>query len=206
MKNDHGFFIPDYEYLVDLKGMLNYLGLKISKYFVCLYCNGTGKSFHSVSSTRHHMVSKGHCKIRYEVDEHFEEFEDFYDFDLNTVDSDDSWEEISSVGSSQGLSEKSLESGHQAVGPTITSDFSQLILPSGVKVGHRSLQLYYRQSLKTSKFGSTKPMLSRQEREIVSYAHKSSKKLMQNHINFRLKMGIKGNNQKHHRSTLGFST
>lgn len=192
MINDHDFFIPDYEYLVDLKGLITYLGLKISNYFVCLYCNGSGKSFHSVSSIRHHMISKGHCKLKYEAEEDFEEFEDFYDFDSD-------WEEV-------GSGEEDGSSDLQPDVPIISSDSSQLILPSGVRVGHRSLQLYYRQSLKATSTGSKKTFLSRQDREIIDYAHKSSKKAMQNHISYRLKMGLKGNNQKHHRSTLGFST
>jgi pre-60S factor REI1 len=196
MINDHDFFIPDYEFLVDLKGFLKYLGLKISNYFICLHCNGSGKSFHSVSSTRHHMVSKGHCKIKYDSKDDFEEFEDFYDFDLN---SDGSWEEVS-VNSHEDVQEE------EVVGPIISNDNTELILPTGIRVGHRSLQVYYKQSLKATTSRRQKIVMTREQREAIDYAHKSSKSVMKNHINYRLKMGLKANNQKHHRDTLGYST
>jgi hypothetical protein len=182
MINDHHFFIPDYEYLVDLKGFLKYLGLKISNYYICLYCNGSGKSFYSTISTRHHMVSKGHCKIRYESEDDFEEYQDFYDFSESSVDSEPLMD-----------------------GPIISEDNTELILPTGARVGHRSLQVYYRQSLRTTKPG-IKIRMTKEQREAIDYAHKSNKTLMRDHVNYRLVMGMKNNNQKHHRSTLGYST
>ena len=53
----HSFFIPDIEYLVDLEGLIQYLGEKISIGNVCLYCNGKGKGFHSLGAIQKHMVS-----------------------------------------------------------------------------------------------------------------------------------------------------
>lgn len=82
MHREHGFFIPDAEYLTDAVGMLTYLGLKITKGFMCLYCDERGKQFHSAEAVRKHMVNKSHCKLRYGDGEGTaeEELEDFYDF------------------------------------------------------------------------------------------------------------------------------
>ena len=44
MLKDHGFFVPDIEYLIDIDGLLKYLGAKISLGHICLYCNGRGKT------------------------------------------------------------------------------------------------------------------------------------------------------------------
>lgn len=59
MSDDHSFFIPDIEYLVDLKGLLIYLGEKICQGFMCLWCNDSGKNFHSIESAQAHMIDKG---------------------------------------------------------------------------------------------------------------------------------------------------
>lgn len=82
MHREHGFFIPDAEYLKDPTGLLTYLGLKITKGYMCLYCDERGKQFHSVEAVRKHMINKSHCKLRYGDGEGIaeEELEDFYDF------------------------------------------------------------------------------------------------------------------------------
>lgn len=59
MSDIHSFFIPDIEYLVDLKGLLIYLGEKICQGFMCLWCNDSGKNFHSIESAQAHMIDKG---------------------------------------------------------------------------------------------------------------------------------------------------
>lgn len=52
----HSFFIPDIEFLVDVEGLIQYLGEKISIGNVCLYCNGRGKGFHTLEAVQKHMV------------------------------------------------------------------------------------------------------------------------------------------------------
>lgn len=59
MSDIHSFFIPDIEYLVDMKGLLVYLGEKICQGFMCLWCNDSGKNFHSIESAQAHMIDKG---------------------------------------------------------------------------------------------------------------------------------------------------
>jgi len=49
----HGLFIPEKEYLTDLRGLIIYLGEKIGVGNLCIYCE---KSFTSAEGARAHMV------------------------------------------------------------------------------------------------------------------------------------------------------
>jgi pre-60S factor REI1 len=80
MHTAHSFFIPDADYLVDLSGLLTYLGEKIAVGNVCIYCNGKGREFRTLDAVRKHMLDKGHCKIAYEKSKDQLEISDFYDF------------------------------------------------------------------------------------------------------------------------------
>ncbi|XVF04857.1 hypothetical protein REPUB_Repub05bG0121400 [Reevesia pubescens] len=55
MHQFHGFFIPDVEYLNDPEGLLTYLGLKVKRDFMCLYCNERCHPFTSLEAVRKHM-------------------------------------------------------------------------------------------------------------------------------------------------------
>ena len=59
--------------------MIRYLGDKVSRYHMCLLCNGRGKAFHSTEAVRNHMCEKGHCFVEYEEQGQIE-LEEFYDF------------------------------------------------------------------------------------------------------------------------------
>ncbi|KAI8515485.1 hypothetical protein Bbelb_062980 [Branchiostoma belcheri] len=109
MTVEHSFYIPDVEYLVDLEGLIKYLGEKVGGAFFCLYCNEKGRTFYSLEAAQGHMRDKGHTKMLMEGDAMLE-YADFYDF-------------------------------------RITDDDTQLVLPSGSRVGHRALQRYWRQNL-----------------------------------------------------------
>ncbi|KAI5062915.1 hypothetical protein GOP47_0021462 [Adiantum capillus-veneris] len=80
MHQQHGFFLPDAEYLSDPQGLLSYLGMKVTKDFMCLYCEGHGKQFSSLEAVRKHMISKSHCKLRYGDEDQEEGLDNFYDF------------------------------------------------------------------------------------------------------------------------------
>lgn len=80
MSTTHSFFIPDAEYLVNLTGLITYLGEKIAVGNVCLYCNGKGREFRTLDAVRKHMVDKSHCKIAYDAEVDRLEISDFYDF------------------------------------------------------------------------------------------------------------------------------
>lgn len=143
----HGLYIPERTYLVDKEGLLSYLGEKIGFGNVCLVCSYQGRNLEAV---REHMHTKRHMKIPYEVEDEKLEISDFYDF-TSTYDSlpsgskdeeDGEWEDVS---------------GEEDAGDSDDSDFeapdgivdlgTELLLPTGAVVGHRSMARYYRQHL-----------------------------------------------------------
>ncbi|KAI8394226.1 C2H2 type zinc-finger-domain-containing protein [Radiomyces spectabilis] len=136
MTTTHSFFIPDIEFLVDLRGLVRYLGEKISVGNLCLYCNGKGRGLRSLEAVRAHMIDKGHCKIAYEEDDDAAELVDFYDFSSSYPQLDG--EEVDADADLSALTQ-SLQ---------LADDEMSLVLPSGAIVGHRALKRYYDQSLK----------------------------------------------------------
>ncbi|XP_014956824.4 cytoplasmic 60S subunit biogenesis factor ZNF622 isoform X2 [Ovis aries] len=132
MTKVHSFFIPDVEYLSDLKGLIKYLGEKVGVGKICLWCNERGKSFYSTEAVQAHMSDRSHCKLFTDGDALLE-FADFYDFrssypDHKEGEDHDETEELPS--------EKTLDYDDETM---------ELILPSGARVGHRSLMRYYKQ-------------------------------------------------------------
>jgi len=93
MKSKHSFYIPDRELLVDLPGLLSYLGEKVVLANLCLYCPNGGREFGDLTAVRKHMVDKSHCKMAYETDEDRAELADFYDFKGDS-DNGSEWEEV----------------------------------------------------------------------------------------------------------------
>ncbi|CEM11799.1 unnamed protein product [Vitrella brassicaformis CCMP3155] len=77
MGQHYSFFIPDAEYLVDIKGLLRFLGGKVFERHQCLYCN---KVFSSLSAVRDHMLAKGHTQVGIDNEEILAEIEPFYDY------------------------------------------------------------------------------------------------------------------------------
>ncbi|XVF19363.1 hypothetical protein REPUB_Repub11eG0104400 [Reevesia pubescens] len=88
MHKFHGFFIPDVEYLNDPESLLTYLGLKVKRDFMCLYCNERCHPFTSLEAVRKHMAAKGHYKVHYGDNDEDEEveLEEFYDYSSSYVD------------------------------------------------------------------------------------------------------------------------
>ena len=76
MDSIHGFFLPEEQYLIDLEGMMDYLGFKVGAGSTCLWCN---KQFTTLHGVRLHMLSKDHCKIFYDQ-ERAAEFREYYDY------------------------------------------------------------------------------------------------------------------------------
>ena len=190
MARSHGFFIPDAEYLVDLPGLITYLGEKVAIGNVCLYCNGKGREFRSIHAVRKHMIDKSHCKLAYDTDKDRLEMSDFYDFSSSypigsfksrskrlkknpithptplpsaptqpesvTVDDDpDQWED-------EDEENVTIQDGELVYDEVSASDEGELelpddqitygdspfelVLPSGARIGHRSMVRYYKQS------------------------------------------------------------
>lgn len=133
MHREHGFFIPDTEYLKDPTGLLTYLGLKITKGYMCLYCDERGKQFHSVDAVRKHMINKSHCKLRYGDGEGIaeEELEDYYDF------------------SSSYKSTSTELVAHQQPSVSLTSGGHELVINdddgSMKRIGSRDMARYFKQ-------------------------------------------------------------
>ncbi|XP_053484302.1 cytoplasmic 60S subunit biogenesis factor ZNF622 isoform X1 [Ictalurus furcatus] len=137
MTREHSFFIPDIEYLVDLRGLLAYLGEKVGFGKVCLWCNEKGKSFYSTEAVQAHMSDKSHCKLYTDGDSALE-FADFYDFRSSYPDAHAGTDIEMMDGELP--DEKTVE---------FDDDTLELTLPSGAKIGHRSLMRYYKQRFGT---------------------------------------------------------
>jgi len=176
MSIGHSFFIPDADYLVDITGLIAYLGEKIAVGNVCIYCGGKGRQFRTLDAVRKHMIDKGHCKIAYDNEHERLEISDYYDFTASYSDdyvqkkkkgTDEEWEDVDEdeVTSEDQLNEiideDTLEPGHDnddLPGDQITYGDShfELVLPSGARIGHRLLKRYYAQSF-SSMLGGGKP-------------------------------------------------
>lgn len=136
MSVKHGFFLPDADYLVDVEGMVTYLGEKVGEGHMCLWCGEKSKMFHSVQAVQKHMVDKGHCKILFEKESALE-FADFYDYRSSYPDQGDTPMETGEGG----------EEEVEVTENTLDTEGYELVLPSGATIGHRSLWKYYKQNL-----------------------------------------------------------
>jgi len=195
MSITHGFFIPDADYLVDLEGLIRYLGEKIGVGNVCIYCYGRkkgiartkpggdaddgekdtiGREFKSLEATRAHMVDKAHCKIAYDTQKEKLEISEFYDFTSSYPDvgkrrrgkgmskarakpEDQEWEDVDGEEGDNGevdevVDQEEEEETDEESLPDNTLRFGdspfELVLPSGARIGHRSLKRYYDQSFR----------------------------------------------------------
>ncbi|KAJ9184162.1 hypothetical protein P3X46_007929 [Hevea brasiliensis] len=139
MHKRHGFFIPDVEYLKDPKGLLTYLGLKVKRDFMCLYCNDRCHPFNSLEAVRKHMVAKSHCKVHYGDgdDDEEVELEEFYDYSSSYVDEDG--KQLTTSGDMANTVE--LGSGGSELIITTSSDNKI----SSKTLGSREFLRYYRQ-------------------------------------------------------------
>ncbi|CEP08407.1 hypothetical protein [Parasitella parasitica] len=138
MTNVHSLFIPDIEFLVDLRGLIRYLGEKITVGNVCIFCNGKGRGMRSVDAVRKHMNDKGHCKIAYEEDDDAAELVDFYDFSSSYPQIEGGDQEV----------DIDAELGQLTSALTLADDEMSLVLPNGSVVGHRHMKRYYDQKFK----------------------------------------------------------
>lgn len=196
MSGEHSFFIPDAEYLVDITGLIAYLGEKIAVDNVCIYCNGKGREFRTLDAVRKHMIDKSHCKIAYDTEKDMLEISDHYDFSSSYPDAEErkrnkaersaekkraaeaaeGWEDVDNdddsggdidevvdeppSSTSEGEDEDENEDGDEDGDEGSDSDEDdilqsqitfgdshlELVLPSGNRIGHRSMRRYYAQS------------------------------------------------------------
>lgn len=106
MSRLHSFFIPDRDILIDLPGLLSYLGEKIAIGNLCLYCPNGGREFGSIEAVRKHMIDKAHCKLAYDAEEDRVELADFYDYAGDGSQSD--WEDMDDEDMQIGVSGTSV--------------------------------------------------------------------------------------------------
>ncbi|KAI1796449.1 C2H2 type zinc-finger-domain-containing protein [Ganoderma leucocontextum] len=173
----HSFFVPDAEFLVDLVGLVTYLGEKIAVGNTCVYCNG---EFRTLDAVRKHMHDKGHCKMAYDTDVERLEVSDFYDFSASYPDveerktrraaraakraakekgkaeaeANEGWEDVSEeedgevdeIVEEQASDDSDGESDEDELPDnqvTYGDSNYELVLPSGARIGHRSMRRYY---------------------------------------------------------------
>mmetsp|Transcript_28953 Transcript_28953/g.48614 ORF Transcript_28953/g.48614 Transcript_28953/m.48614 type:complete len:412 (+) Transcript_28953:30-1265(+) len=157
MATSYGFFLPDVEYLEDLDGLLLYLGEKVKLGGYCLYCQ---KLFTPGRPCQNHMMSKSHCKLRYEEGVDLDEYEDFYDFTASYEDveeDEEEEEEVDEDGNVLAPSNRNLIEFNSA---------GELVLKGGEKVlGHRDFRLYYKQYYRPADTRAT--VLAAQREELL---------------------------------------
>jgi pre-60S factor REI1 len=169
MSASHSFFIPDADYLVDLTGLVLYLGEKIAVGNFCIYCNSKSREFRTLDAVWKHMADKSHCKIAYESDDDRLEVSDFYDFTssypqaegkekrrkMGSEDEEaDEWEDMDDGGldSADEVVEESVAGDDEEdadlanVPVTYDNSHQELVLPSGSRIGHRSRRRYHPRS------------------------------------------------------------
>ncbi|XP_068092822.1 cytoplasmic 60S subunit biogenesis factor ZNF622 [Hyperolius riggenbachi] len=150
MTKVHSFFIPDIEFLQDLKGLILYLGEKVGVGKICLWCNERGKSFYTTESVQAHMTDKSHCRLFTDGDAALE-FADFYDFRTSYPDHKE--------GEDVEMEDKDLPDDKNI---EYDEDTMELVLPSGARIGHRSLMKYYKQ-----KFGLSRAVVVSKNQKAV---------------------------------------
>lgn len=156
MNSAHSLYIPDLEFVKDLRGLVAYLGEKVALGFTCLYCPASIQPFHSLHSVRKHMQDKGHCKIRYDGAGQGE-LADFYDFtDSYPIVEDDGNSEYEDLETDEEMDYLPQQTA------IVADDSSELILPDGRSLGHRAYRVYYKQNLHNSVVRESR------ERELVS--------------------------------------
>jgi pre-60S factor REI1 len=173
MTRFHGFFLPEQEYLTDRLGLMKYLSDKICVGNMCIYCNGRGRGFASGEAARKHMIDKSHCKVAYEAEEDVFEYSDFYDFTSSYPDAQ--WEDVSDEDGQEDEQDVDMdgdEGDDDGERPLPSNEVRygdnefELVLPSGIRLGHRSLRRYYDQSLRPT--GSAYTTNSNSGRELAT--------------------------------------
>ena len=112
--SQHSFFIPDFEYVVDVEGMVTYLGERVGQGHICTWFGHLGRQFPSTE-----VLDKGHCKMFHEGDVLLE-YSDFYDYSTNyPIDGGDANEEVEPNVTNDSGFELSLPARQSDIDPLI---------------------------------------------------------------------------------------
>ena len=169
MAANFGFFLPYIEHLIDLTGLLRYLGEKVGIGNICVECD---RPFKTLRAVRHHMRDKQHCRMTDHEQVWIEEYAEFYDFTGENLENaqdededDEGWEEVGEDEVPEGeiievddvpnnvvavvkqnniVAALSKIQPFESSGPEIGSEDVSLAV-NGKLLGHRSLQRYYKQ-------------------------------------------------------------
>ncbi|KAF4553035.1 C2H2 type zinc-finger-containing protein [Elsinoe fawcettii] len=90
MSKQHGMFIPERDYLVDLQGLLSHLHEIIFDLHECLYCRQVKTT---AVGAQTHMRDRGHCMIPYSTEAEQLDIGDYYDFRSTYSDEEEEEEE-----------------------------------------------------------------------------------------------------------------
>ncbi|AMD19916.1 HCL235Cp [Eremothecium sinecaudum] len=153
MLKAHGLYIPERKYLRDIKGLVHLIVTNVVIKKRCMCCSFKGSSLESI---RAHMKSKSHCRIPYETKEEREALARFYEFNQTDGEEDSpSSEKSVDMEGAKPVDEESPNDPLNAPGEGTNSNYAvveidesgvELTLPTGARVGHRSMQRYYRQN------------------------------------------------------------
>lgn len=155
----HGFWVPWVERLVDVEGLVRYLGQKVGIGYACVGCD---KGFASADAARRHMKAVGHCRMTGDDEGWMMEFEEYYNWGDIEADAEEGWEEVDGDidgGVVQKMYVTESESNANRAGAVALAmgvmrdaergdaaeDEVGLVVGNKV-VGHRSLVRYYKQS------------------------------------------------------------
>lgn len=164
MASMFGFFLPYIDRLIDLHGLLTYIGLKVGVGYACVHCD---KAFATVDAVRRHMISKQHCRMTADDDVWVEEYASYYEFSAENDQGDDNnddqgWEEVDEVTHMieeqheklSVVNEQAAIAALRVIQPLASAasvsevhgaeDVSLAV--NGKVLGHRSLARYYQQS------------------------------------------------------------
>lgn len=187
MFKNHGLYIPDKEFLSDLPGLLEFLSGIIAIGHECLLCGFFGKNLESV---RQHMTAKGHCTLPYDTKDDRDLFARFYDFG----------------------SEDSSDDSSDAEEAEIDETGTELVLPNGARLGHRSMSRYYRQNVsldlvpqdgqQTLKAVDRRFLSGLSVREVVKMEKQIQQEQKKAKNSYEKKSGRRVNFQKHFRDEL----
>ena len=133
MQTAHSFFVPDRAHLADAAGLFAYLQEKVCRFCTCLHCN---RAFVDVAACRHHMVQKSHCRVNVDADDGALELCVFYEYE-----SEEAPRSGVELEAASALRRAAFIDGDQRHG-------GELVLPSGARLGHRSLRRFYKQASK----------------------------------------------------------
>lgn len=151
MFSAHGLYIPERSFLVDLEGFLLFVSELVTVEHCCLACGFEARSLEGI---RQHVKSKGHCKIPYETKEERAAMAHFYDFSIDEVKPSTSTKKVAFAG--EGTTTDDEVDNEDDGGENEPTNYSivqvdpsgvELTLPTGPRIGHRSMVRYYKQNL-----------------------------------------------------------